>query len=184
MKVDPYATGVLTPEVHERLLPKLERFADEANILPDWIWTRLSQVCGPAEVDWVNRFKFHRGDKVSGLAYVGWNHDPPIEDRMAAIAGALIRHFINARVMTVHRLINAASDSAVPDVSCLLIPNFFLGASDIRPWQVSLLFDALLHRHGLGVQTVIYASDLQAMGVEYGISLKRHVEKHYTLLEV
>jgi hypothetical protein len=184
MKVDPYATGVLTPEVHERLVPNLERFADEANIVSDWIWTPLGSVCGPAEVDWVDRFKFHRGDRVFGLAYVGWNPDPPIEDRMAAIAGALIRHFVNARVMTVHRLIDASNEAAVPDVSCLLIPNFFLGPSDIRPWQASLLFDALVHRHALGMQTVVYASDLQAMGVEYGAALKRHVEKHYTLLEI
>jgi hypothetical protein len=152
--------------------------------VPDWIWTPLGPVCGPAEVDWVDRFKFHPGDKVFGLAYVGWNPDPPVEDRMAAIAGALIRHFINARVMTVHRLIDAANEGAVPDVSCLLIPNFFLGASDMPSWRVSLLFDALLHRHGLGVRTVVYASDLQAMGSRYGAALQRHIETHYTLLEV
>jgi hypothetical protein len=184
VKVDPYATGVLTRDVHELLVPNVERFADDANILPDWIWTPLGAVCGPAEVDWVDRLKFHRGDRVFGPAYVGWNPDPPIEDRMAAIAGALIRHFINARVMTVHRLIGAANNGAIPDMSCLLIPNLFLGTSDIAPWRVSLLLDALLHRHALGLQTVVYASDLQAMGVEYSATLERHIEKQYTLLEV
>jgi hypothetical protein len=184
MKFDPYATGVLTREVHELLVPHLERFANDANIAPECIWTPLGEVCGPAEVDWVDRFKFHRGDKVFGLAYVGWNPAPPVEDRMAAIAGALIRHFINARLMTVHRLIDAANEGTVPDVSCLLIPNFFLGTSDIPRWRLSLLFDALLHRHASGLQTVVYASDLQAMGSQYGAALKRHVETHYTLLEV
>ena len=184
MKFDPYATGVLSREVHESLVPYLERFANDANIAPECIWTPLSAVCGPAEVDWVRRFKYHRADKVFGLAYAGWSPDPPAEDRMAAIAGALIRHFICARVMTVHRLIDAANEGTVPDVSCLLIPNFFLDSSDIPPWRVSLLFDALLHRHALGVQTVVYASDLQAMGSQYGAALKCHVETHYMLLEV
>jgi hypothetical protein len=31
---------------------------------------------------------------------------------------------------------------------------------------------------------VVYASDLQAMGSRYGAALQRHIETHYTLLEV
>lgn len=187
MNTDPYAAGVLDPEIHRRLVPNLERFARDANITPEWIWTPLGETCGPVEVGWVKRFRFHRGDKASGLVYVGWSPDPPVEDRMAAIAGVLIRNFINPRVMTVHELFNAANDGAVPDISCLLVPDFFLGKAqggDMPSWRVPLLLSALLQRHALGVQTVLHVSDPVAMGIEYGVALKRHIESHYVQVEV
>lgn len=178
---------MLCPEAHGRLLPHLERFAREANITPDWIWRPLAQVCGADEIEWVCRFRFHRENGLYGLVYVGWNPAPPVESRMAAIAGALIRNFICARVMVVHDLLDAAAEGAVPDTSCLLIPNFFIGKAqggDLPSWRVSLLLSALLERHAMGVQTVLYASDLDAMSVDYGAALTRHVKHHYVSLEV
>lgn len=187
MNADPYATGVLIREVHQPLVRHIDRFAKDANISPECIWTPLATVCGPEEVGWVLDFKFHRSNKVSGLAYVGWSPDPRIEDRMAAIAGALIRNFINARVMTVHTLIDIAGEGAVPEASCLLIPNFFLGKArggDMPPWKISVLFDALLERRAMGVQTVLYVCDFKDMAVEYGAALRDHLQAHYVRVEV
>jgi hypothetical protein len=165
----------------------LERFAREANITPDWIWRPLAEVCGADEVEWVRQFHFHTGSRTFGLVYVGWTSDPPVEDRMAAIAGALIRNSVNARVMMVHDLIDAAAKGAVPDISCLLIPNFFIGKAqggDMPSWRVSFLLEVLLQRHAIGVQTVLYSSDLDTMSIEYGAALTRHIKHHYVRREV
>ena len=44
MRVDPYASGVLHPEVHDRLVKDLDHFARDAHIAPKWI-------CTPAAID-------------------------------------------------------------------------------------------------------------------------------------
>lgn len=184
---DPYATGVLDPDEHGRLVADIDHVARDANIQPHWIWTPLAEICSTAEIAWVRRFHFHKTEGISGLCYLGRDPDPEVEDRMAAMAGALTRNYVRARIMTVNGLIEAADNGAVPDMSCLLIPNFFVekaAGGTQAPWRVSVLLDALLHRQTLGLQTVLYVSDMDAMGAEYGSALKRHVSAHYRVVEV
>jgi len=184
MKLTPYATKVLDPIVHARLVADIESVAQDAGIQPSWIWTPMSKNCTDDEVQWVRRFRHHTAEGSAGLAFVGRDLEP--ENRMAAIAGALTRNFINAKVMTLGQVVDYAKDSVLPGVSCLLIPNFFIEKSHgggIASWQVSLLLDVLVDRQAKGLQTVIYVSDLSALGAEYGKALLRHVENNFVCLE-
>ena len=168
MKTDPYASGVLDKTVHARMVADLEGVAAAANIQPYWIWTPLAETCAPIEVEWVKRFRFHAGERIAGLCYVGPDPDPEIETRMAAIAGALTRNFICARVMTVNELLAVAQDGGAPDMSCLLVPNFFVEKTrgpGTAQWRVSALLDVLIYRQAQGLQTVLYASDLEALAL-------------------
>lgn len=185
MAVDPYASGVLRRDVHERLVADIERYAADANIQPRWVWTPLADVCKPAELTWVKRFRFHTEENRNGLCYVGADPDPGIETRMAAIAGALTRNFIRARMLTVNQLLEDPLDTV--HVTCLLIPNFFiekkLGGTQ-QAWRISALYDLLLSRAVAGQQSVLYASDMDALGKEYGAAIRSHLQASYELLEV
>jgi hypothetical protein len=184
LKVDPYATGVLDPEAHERLVADIARYAEAAGITVDWLWKAVSETCGPDEVAWVKRFRFHPGEGCSGLVYVGKHPFPSILDRMSALAAVLTRNFIYARVMTLNHLLDAIHDGETPAMSCLLVPNFFTIAAEPAGWRLAVLLDGLLERHVQGLQTVLYVADLNAMSQAYGVALRHHLEDHFKLLEV
>jgi hypothetical protein len=109
-EVDPYATGVLDKEVHDRLVADLGTYTRDAGIQPQWVWTKLSKTCGPTEMDYVRKFRFHQdAGAVHGLCYVRESgSDADVEEHMSAIAGAFLRNFIRARVMTVHRVLSTS----------------------------------------------------------------------------
>jgi hypothetical protein len=187
--IDPYKTGVLVPEVHERLVLDIENIARDASIQPIHIMTPLAKAVTAKEVDWVRGFKRHPSEGVSGLCYVGKKPKQPIEDRMAAIAGALVRNFVRARIFTVGQMMEFLEDKrgSVPEASCLLIPNFFIEkamAGQTSSWKIPPLLDLLLDRHLTGKQTVIYASSMEALAAEYGAAFEAHVNAHYTIVTV
>ncbi len=187
MAGDPYASGVLNPDVHARLVADMANIAAEAGIPAHWIATPLAQTCGPAEVAWARHYRFHGPNGRSGLVLGGKHMEPDAETRMAALAGALLRNFVSARVMTLHELLARAHDGQAPEASCLLVPNFFAGrAAGAKAaaghWRFAVLLDVLLARHAAGRQTVLHVSDMPGMGAEYGDGLRRHVEAHYEVL--
>ena len=183
---DPYATGVLDPMEHDRMVADIAKIARDANLRPEWIWARIEQHCSAGEIEWVRRFPFHAREGRAGLCLVGKHPEPGIEDRMSAIAGTLVRNFVRARLLTVSQMITAVDAGQPPEMSCLLVPNFFLGKTEasVADWRLALLLDGLLHRKLRGLQTVLYVTDLAALGKEYGMALRRHVERHYQLLPV
>ncbi len=180
--VDPYASGVLKREHHERLVADLDSFAQDAGIQPHWIWSQLPDDVPHSTREYLRHFRKHSSNGTSGLALFGKNTGGVVEAHMSAMAGALVRNFIRARVMTLGTVLDMLPKQEMPDLTCLLIPNFFLSASEggtVASWQVNALFDYLTYRHVAGLQTVIYASDIQLLGKEYGLAFKRHIEVHY-----
>lgn len=182
MLVDPYASGVLKKEHHERLVADIENFAQDAGIQPHWIWSHLPGDVPESARDYLRQFRKHSMNGTSGLVLHGKNADGVVEAHMSAMAGALVRNFIRARVMTLGTVLDMLPKQEMPDLTCLLIPNFFLSVAEggtIAPWQINTLFDYLTYRHVSGLQTVVYASDIGLLGKEYGLAFKRHIEVHY-----
>lgn len=188
LKEAPWTTGVLHKDVHGRLVAEIDSVARDASIVPEFIWKPLVESCGETEIAYIKRFKFHRQDRRGGLAYVGRNPSLDLTDRMSAMAGALLRNFIRARVLTVEELLDSLEKDGVPNHACLAIPNFYiekaLGGGKMAEWRVGLLFDFLLQRRKLGLQTLIYVSDLNAMGGEWGPAFQRYVKDHFISVPV
>ena len=72
-------------------------------------------------------------------------------------------------------------------MSCLLVPNFFVEKGKVTTnghWRSAALLDALVTRHLKGLQTVLYVSSIDDMGMDYGTALKCHIEQHYQIVEV
>ena len=185
---DPYATGVLNKEHHDRLVADLRNFARDAGIQPRWIWTPLADTCGPEEVGYVRQFNRLRAEGVvQGLCFVGGGEEAPVGPRMAAIAGALVRNFVRARVLTVGTIIDQLDKGDAPECSCLLIPNFFLPKAEggtLAAWRINALYDLLTKRGVSGQQTVIYAANLAALGKEYGSSFSALVRDSFKVVQL
>lgn len=190
MKPDiPFASGVLDKEVHARLVADIENIAADAGILPHWIWTSLAATGGVAKKEgvWIKRFRFHSAHDKSGLVLSGKFTELPVELHMAAIAGALTRNFIRAKVMSVNAFIDLVNDGNVPDMSCVLIPNFYVAKSlggHMPEWRVSVLLDGLMQRHAGGLQTVVGASGMDTLAADYGIAVQRHLKAAYEVIPI
>lgn len=185
-----FQSGVLSKDHHSRLVADLENFAKDAFIQPHHIWTKLSvEEVGEASVNYVRRFKFQTQEKISGLALVGKAPKIGPEDRMAAMTGALVRNFVRARVLTANQVIEVAESGRLNDFACIMIPNFHTGAlssgkDQQAAWRVGILLDVFFSRHALGLQTVVYASNMTEVAHEYGPAMKRHIENHFTVVNI
>jgi hypothetical protein len=187
MNIDPYASGVLDKAVHERIVADIGNYAKDALIKPSWIWTSMTETCDGLVIDWVKKFRTHQHNDIAGLCFVGENPFPNIEDRMAAIAGALIRNFVRPKVLTLNMLVDAAEEGDIPDMSCVLVPNFFIdkkSGGTLAPWKVAALLDTMIFRRSQGLQTVVYVTDMSILAVEYGLAVRKHLESHYVIVEV
>jgi len=181
MLKDPYAAGALDPDHHARLVADLENYARDANVKPVHICRPLPDTFGEAEREYIRRFKHHVHEKtLSGVVYVGEPED--IEGHFSAFAGCLVRNFVRARVMTVGMVLDALADGSMPDLTALLIPNFFQPRGEgggIAPWQVHALFDMMVQRDLLGQQTIVAVPDIDKLGKEYGVPMAGMLKSKY-----
>ncbi|HEY0821449.1 MAG TPA: hypothetical protein VGD46_21920, partial [Rhizobacter sp.] len=182
-----YDTKVLVKEVHDRLVHDIENVARMAGIPVPMIWTSATQYCNEDEIDYTRRLHLHAAEGTFGYLYVGKQHgEHPVSMRMMALAGACVRNFINARVMTVQDLLAAVRKDNVPSPTVLLIPNFFVSTEhggNLPSWQASGLMSVLLNRMAAGQQTYVYVDDLDAMKAQYGDMVYQHLAAYFQRAE-
>jgi hypothetical protein len=181
---DPWASGVLDKKRHARLVMQKDKFAADAGIAPHFIWTPIQDVLPTEEEQaWVKRYRFHRRDGYSGLLYLGDKFDPTIEVRMHGIAGALLRNFIRARVMSIETVYQHMKVGETPEAECLLLPTFAaaMRADDRR---ASMFCDLLIQRWGdPQSQTVLFAPGLEVVREIYGDLVRDHVAATYKTIK-
>ena len=187
MLADPFASNILDPVVHDRLIADIDMYAYDARILPEHICTPLSVACTSAEIAYVKRYRFHKGDGVAGFAYVGKNSDADVAGRMYAMAGAFVRNFIRARVMVMSELFDHVDNEGIPDMSVLLLPDFHVPAASggsRSSWKVSNILGVLMTRKSLGLQTIVYTPDLESVGQDYGPGVRFLIMQHYNRIKI
>jgi len=177
---DAFEAGLADPVYHERLIADIQGAVRQAGIPEAFVWTALPKYCGKTEVAYVTQLYEHmnREDPVYGLVYVGKVDGEPINDRMMAIAGACLRNYINAKVMTLQDVLSAMKNNEMPSPTVLLIPNFFLSKKSgghIADWEISSLISLLYKRQQEQKQTVLYVGDWDGLGSEYGPVFVEHL---------
>lgn len=186
MTVDPFAQGVLSREHHTRLVEDLDNYARDAGIQPHWIYEPMPEMTEKVET-YLRRFKHHAGENTAGLCFSKRSKLPlPPDQYLSAVAGFLVRNFIRARVMTLGSVIDACHSATMPNVTCLLIPNFFYPQSEggtIASWQISALHDLLVSRQVAGQQTILFASDTTLLAKEYGLAFGEMIDAYYIAVE-
>lgn len=177
-----FEIGILNREYHDRLLADLKRFAAKAGIPPDFVWSKLSQYCTDADMAWVRGM---RDGNDHGLIYEGTEFHVPVEDKMMAIAGACLRNYIDARVMTVQDVLNRLKDDNMPAPTLILVPNFCMSKDDVNsvaPWQAAALLGWLYSRLAKNLKTVLYVGSMPTLEKAYGEAMARHLKAHYTII--
>ena len=180
---DPYASGVLKEEVHGALVADLDRRSKHASIQPHWVCYPLGDWVNADAVEWVRNFHTNSEQGVHGLLLEGISSATAL-DQCSAIAGALLRNFIDARVVTVSNVYESLRTGDPLDPTCLLIPNFFVGAGSgvqLASWEISKFYDLLVDRVLRGRSTVLYAHSTSALSSEFGAGIWDLVNKSYTI---
>ena len=177
-----YNAGVLHPEIHGRLVSNLEGFARRANIMESMIMHKMSAFdCSKAEIDYVRAIRRKADENVYGLVYIG-KETKPVLTRMMGVAGACLRNFVEAKVVTLQELLSDMKEGHPPEATVLLVPNFFVAKSEggkIADWHIAELLGLLYARMVRGNQTFMYVSDMDALRKTYGDPIYQHLSNHF-----
>lgn len=154
--------GVLDRRIHEQMILRLEAVAERAGVPVEAICRPLARYAGRQEAEWCRQvIRRRNGTLPPGLAYVGAWRD--VDRRMEGLAGALVRNFVDARVMTASQVLDGE-----PDCLVLLVPHLSAG-TDLK---AALLADALVGRFHAGRATVLHVQSLDQVGARFGASLR------------
>jgi hypothetical protein len=180
-----YAPGILEVESHYPLVERLEDFAAQANVPSYYVYnTRMADYCSKEEIDYARKFRSWTSQNVAGLLYMGSLQS--VEDRMLAMAGALLRNYIQVRVLTMQSLVAALRELDPVDETMVMVPNFFLysgSGSSMPEWQAAMLSDWLIGRFTKGKQTAVYVSDLDGCMERLGGMVMNHFRSHYLTVQ-
>lgn len=172
--------SVLHPVVHQRLIADIDNICATANIPQAMIHRSAMDVLTPKELDWLRNVRFMQ-EQGRGLVLRG---AADAETKIMAMTAAMLRNFIDARVIPLNTLLQQAEDKAVPTPSVLLIPNLYVrGVGRALPaWKVQIVYDLLLARMTAGKLTVAYVEDMDGLEKDYGQVFFAHLQSHYQIV--
>lgn len=175
-----YACDVLRPERHMALVEELDKFAHKAGIAAYFIYRGISEFCPSEVVEWCRMMPSRKKAGVGGLVIESHG---PVDVVMSGLAGALVRNYMDARIVTTHEIIEA---KGAPEAEVLLIPNFHVpgAAGNIADWNKHTLYGALLGRKMAGQMTVVQTHDLAALGSEYGSHMRDLIVSGYDRVKI
>lgn len=165
--VEAFQSGVLNAQKHERLILDIDRYARRAGIAPQYIWTSAVQELSAPEVEYLQKCLMLAKNGTPGLVYEGAG-DP--SERMAIMAGALVRAFVDARLMPAMQVFEYVGDGEYPEATVLLIPNFHVEAATGKydTKKIAALGDVLCKRAVLGLPTIIKIDNAVSAGNRFG----------------
>lgn len=175
-----YSTGVLTPEVHWRLVENLPRYTRAAGVIPSDVWTPFDEVCGTEE-----EMAFVTGydeNPSLGLVYVG-RFDPVVDRRMRVLAGLFLRNFLTARVASAEVLVSEALSGAVESVTALFIPDFCTQSSSYPDVRSRFMYSLIVGRLAEGHTTVVWSHEAQAVGASMGVALRDLMQDNFVAVK-
>lgn len=175
-----FEAGILDREFHSRLIADLDRLAKKAGIPSHYVWTKLGDFCTPEEIDWVRKA---RSSSDHGLVLCS-PLSSPVECKMGAMAGAFLRNYINARVMTVQEVLDIMKSGNSVSPTVALVPNFSMSKSDVAsvaPWESAQLLSWLYSRLVDGKKTVLFVGSMKALEESYGEAMAKHLRSHYSI---
>lgn len=172
-------TDVLDKERHQRLLMDADSVCETANIPRTMLERSARDFCGAVELDWLINYpaRVHDG---RNLLLTG-EQSPGPEVKMMAIAAALLRNFIDARVVPLNTLLQILESNDPFEPTVLLVPNLYVrgGGRTLPAWKMQRAYDLLLQRRVSGRLSVVYVESMAALKSEFGLVFAQHLEDHY-----
>lgn len=173
--------GVLESPKHDRLFLGIDGYAERAGIPKQAIWSALGPRVTPLEYKWVETFNSHSDTGLVGLLYTGEHEDVLL--RMQAITGALIRNFIDAKMMTLSKVVDLENAGGV-EATVLVIPNFCSSSKQtaLTAWKAVMVSDLITARAAQGLPSIVYAPDLELVAQVYGPDVQALLNTKYELV--
>lgn len=132
-------------------------------------------------VDYLKWVKTLASDGILGLALTGSDKT----DTMVLMTAALVRAFVDARLMTTSAILTDLKGGDHPEATVLFVPNLFSaeesGKFDQQRHQA--LGDVLTVRAARGLQTVIGVDSMNKFKAAFGDRVASLVAKSYVVLE-
>lgn len=175
-------SGLINRSHHAPLLRDAGRLTREAGIPERALYLSMVSLCSKDELEYVRHLPQMANQGVYGLMVEGLNPVRPILSRFNAMAGALLRNYINARVAPLTDVLAALKTGEMEQYSVLLIPDLYLGQQErhaVAPWQTVMLLGLLYNRQAANRQTVVYVESLPAMGEAYSVQLQQHLQQYF-----
>lgn len=154
---------MLDAKEHSRIIADFERVCTVAGIQGRFLSESMTKYCGDDEVNWVRKYWQHKAEGMPGLVLEGITRP---DTRCQVIAAALIRNYLDARVVPLNTLMEEAVSPSV-----LLIPNLYVVAmnKNAPPWRIQVMYDMLLERSTKGKPSVVYVEDMKSLAAVYGV---------------
>lgn len=173
----PYTPGKLVPERHGRLVDDLSRIARESGIAERDI-TGHDYALTPDEITYLLGYRRASREGRCGLVYVG-RHDPPVLSRCRSVAGALVRNFIEVRMMARAELVShLMGEARVPPDACVICPD--LTTEGVTTGVRRMLSSWVTSRALRGHQTVFGVPGMKDLADLFGEASA--VLDHFTIL--
>ena len=159
--------GILNEVEHARIIADMDRIALLGGIQPKFLYESMKPYCGLLEVEWVQKFQTYRVKGLHGLILEGVDN-PDV--KCQAIAGALIRNYIDARVIPLNALFDMKEEGGVPSPTVLLIPNLFVCSygKTVTAWKMQIIYDLLLSRAIKNKPSVLWIESMAKLQEQWG----------------
>lgn len=171
--------SMLDRVAHERIYANFDSICATAGLQGKYLHQSMSTYCGSTEYQWVLEYKKNRKQGIGGLVLDGVSRP---DARCQAICAALVRNFIDARVIPLNTLLEAKDSGDVPNPSVLLIPNLFVQAvnKSLPAWKVQILYDVLLQRLVDNTRpTVMYIESFMGLANFYGKPFSDFLQENF-----
>ena len=174
--------SVLDNVVHARLISNIDSIAQTAKVPVYMLHKSAKPFLAPKEVEWLAKFRAHKASGKAGLCLMGEGQN--VEVKMMAMAAALIRNFIDARVLTMGSLLNDAGEFNPPNPTVMLIPTFCVAyeGKPLATWQCVNIHSMLVERMSEGKMTVLYVASWDMLRKQYGPTMADFVKNNYTVI--
>jgi hypothetical protein len=170
-------TSMLDAVEHKRIISDMEHVLTTANLPEKYLHESMIPHCHSTEVNWVRNFRAFRKTH-AGLIIIGGD-DP--ETRCHAICGALIRNFIDARIITLNTVIENMDTGDIPNPTVLIMPNLFveMHGKGLTSWQTQGMYDVFLARYSSRRPSIMYVQSMEKLEKAYGSVFAGHLNTHY-----
>jgi hypothetical protein len=169
MNVNMNDLGILDKDHHARIIQDVTGVCETANIQVRYLTTSMVPYCTADDVLWVKNF-WHRKQRPAGWPGIVYIGVPSAPTRFNAICGALLRNYLDARVLPFNILLDSYENGAVLNPHVLLMPNAYLTASGkaIPSYRSQLLLEILMTRAAQDRPSILYVESLVGLRTVYG----------------
>jgi hypothetical protein len=161
---DPWGSGVLQRQHHDRLVANIDQIAQRAGLgiaNRHLIWTKAE--LNTAEMQFcIAAAEMARTNEAFQLPKIGicyTKNQADAEKKMLAMAGLLVRNFVDARVMSRMDIVAERKENKAPvDASVVLVPDFAMPEyiESMPVWEKTAMMEFVHERSRDGLPTCLF----------------------------